>query len=99
MVAFAITAYDDEQESIEDPSYGEIKAYYKTWGLIEGQSTNFEELPSRICTRAELGLEKEDGDDVSDYSKAGRLFETHKNSINDLKYYYKKLKCVETERL
>ena len=32
MLAFALTAYDDETESIEDPDIGELKAYYKTWG-------------------------------------------------------------------
>jgi len=47
-----------------------------------------------MCTRAELGLSQIDGDDVSDYSKAGLLFETHKNSVDDISYYYKKLKCV-----
>ena len=28
MIAFALTAYDDKRESIEDPSFGTIKAYY-----------------------------------------------------------------------
>ena len=31
--AFAITAYDSNPESIEDPSIGTVNAYYKTWGL------------------------------------------------------------------
>ena len=33
--AFAITAYDSNQESIEDPSIGTVDAYYKTWGIGE----------------------------------------------------------------
>ena len=33
MIAYAITAYDDNMESIEDPRYGQLNAYYKQWGL------------------------------------------------------------------
>ena len=33
MIAFGLTAFDDNEEPIEDESYGRIKAYYKTWGL------------------------------------------------------------------
>ena len=33
MIAFGLTAYGNEQNSIEDASYGKLKAYYKTWGL------------------------------------------------------------------
>ena len=33
MIAFGLTAYDDNLESIEDSDYGQIKAYYKTWGM------------------------------------------------------------------
>ena len=95
MIAFGITAFDDNQESIEDPTYGHIKAYYKTWGLGETQSEGFEELPSKMCSRAELGLKPKEGyDDGSDFSKPPLFFETHKNSVNDLEYYYKKFKCV-----
>ena len=31
--AFGITAYDSNQEVIEDPDYGEIKAKFYGWGL------------------------------------------------------------------
>ena len=33
--AFAITAYDDNRESIEDPRYGTVAAKFVTWGLGE----------------------------------------------------------------
>ena len=33
--AFGVTAYDSETESIEDPTIGVLKPYYKSWGLIE----------------------------------------------------------------
>ena len=51
MIAFAITAYDSNREPIEDPSYGTIKAYYKTWGLEDSvQGVAFEEIPTTMCT-------------------------------------------------
>ena len=56
MIAFGLTAYDNEQKSIEDASYGKLKAYYKTWGLTEGHDMRFEEVPSKQCTRAQIGL-------------------------------------------
>ena len=33
MIAFGLTVYDSNPEPIEDPSYGLLKAYYKSWGL------------------------------------------------------------------
>ena len=50
MIGFAITAYDDEQEMIEDEAYGTLKAYYKTWGIGEDGGINFEEIPTSPCT-------------------------------------------------
>ena len=56
-LAFGITAYDDNQEPIEEAQYGHLKAYYKSWGVHEHISgIHFEELPTRQCTRAQLGL-------------------------------------------
>ena len=52
MLAFGITAYDDNQEPIEDPSYGTLKAYYKSWGIKGTSGVDFEELPSEMCSRA-----------------------------------------------
>ena len=31
--AFGVTAYDSNTESIEDPSIGTLRPYYKSWGL------------------------------------------------------------------
>ncbi len=45
--AFGITAYDSNPESIDDPSYGELKPYYKSWGLVGGGGVDFEPLPTR----------------------------------------------------
>ena len=53
--AFGISAYDSNQEAIEDPSIGTLNAYYKTWGLKEGASgIDFEPIPTRNCTKSEL---------------------------------------------
>lgn len=57
--AFGITAYDSNPESIDDPTYGEIKPYYKSWGLKEKAGVHFEPLPMRNCTQAELHINNE----------------------------------------
>ena len=31
--AYGLTAYDSNPEPIDDPSYGVLKAYYKSWGI------------------------------------------------------------------
>ena len=57
MFAFAITAYDSNPDPIEDPSIGTLKPYYKSWGLDPTQSgVQWEQLPTRKCTLAELHL-------------------------------------------
>ena len=54
--AFAVTAYDDELESIEDPSIGTIRPFYKSWGLKGSGEVDFEPIPTRPCTPAELHI-------------------------------------------
>ena len=46
--SFGITAYDGNREPVEDPSYGVLKPYYKTWGF--GYEGFFQEIPTRPCT-------------------------------------------------
>ena len=101
MFAFGLTAYDSNQEPIEDAQYGILKAYYKTWGgVVEGsQSVHFQELETKQCTRAELGLPKEDWDTESDYSKPPLFFEPHPNAVSDFEFYFKKFKCIQKEKL
>ena len=31
-IAFGLTVYDGNKESIEDPDIGEVVAYYRSWG-------------------------------------------------------------------
>ena len=41
MYSFGITAYDSNRESIEDPSIGVLKPYYKSWGLVGDGGVDF----------------------------------------------------------
>ena len=97
MIAFAITEYDDNEMPIEDPSYGQLKAYYKSWGIKENVSVDFEELPTTYCSRSQIGLPPEEGE-VTDEAKR-LFFPVHKNSIGDISYYYRKFKCVDSNFL
>lgn len=60
-MAVAFTAYDSEKENILDPTIGQVvfKAY--EWGP-DPETGDFysrrEEIPSHMCTREELGLER-----------------------------------------
>ena len=46
MLAFGLTDYDDNYEMIDEPDYGELKAYYKTWGLEGDGFVEFKEIPT-----------------------------------------------------
>ena len=35
MIAFGLTHYDGNQEPVEDPTYGILNGYYKSWGILE----------------------------------------------------------------
>ena len=93
-VAYAITAYDSNQEPIEDPRYGILKAYYKTWGLSTGKGVQWTELADQYCSKQELGLNDE-GKIIENQSSSSIFFDTHKNSVSDFTYYHKKLKCLK----
>ncbi len=45
--AFGITAYDSNREPIEDPSYGVLKPFYKSWGIMGTSGIHWQELPTR----------------------------------------------------
>lgn len=93
MIAFGLTAYDDNLEAIDDADYGELKAYYKTWGMKDDLGVEFIELATTYCTKAQLGL-NEDG---SQSDNQGLFYATHKGSVNDLKNYYRKFKCLDSQ--
>ena len=54
-LAFGITAFDSNQEPIDDPRYGRLNAMYVSWGTSAG--TIYESLDMHNCTREELGFE------------------------------------------
>ena len=60
-IAFGITRYDGNKESIEDPDYGTMKAYYRHWGIVDNLAVYVDEVPTRPCTYADFGLD-EDGE-------------------------------------
>ena len=90
MYAFGITAYDSNREPIEDPSIGQLKPYYKNWGIKESNGVDFEELPTRNCTEAEFHI---NGKSKSD----SFFFKPHSNNAGDLSFYYKHLKCLDVD--
>lgn len=91
--AFGITAYDSNDQPIEDPTYGVLKPYYKSWGIKENvKGVDFEELPTRKCKTAELHI----GEETDPKSKFSR---PHPNSQSDLDFYYRKLKCLDLDRI
>ena len=65
-VAFAFVNYDDPSEmelaGIEEADYGEMKAFYKSWGDPNNPGVNFIPLASRPCTPSELLLEEDDNE-------------------------------------
>ena len=76
--AFGITEYDSNPEPIEDPSYGVLRAYYKSWGINKTViGVYFEELPSRPCTASELNIKNETDPE-------SKFFRPHANSFSAL---------------
>ena len=50
-----------EENNIIDPLYGELKAYYKSWGDLDNPGVFYQELQTRPCTKSELLLEESTG--------------------------------------
>ena len=98
-IAFAITAYDANREPIDQPEYGALKPYYKSWGIVDSNDVHFEPLAADYCTREQLGLVA-DADEVKTGDREGsRFFATHKNAISDFTYYSKKYRCVTDDKM
>ena len=70
-----------------------LKAYYKTWGFDDNASgVNFEELPTRNCTEKELHINGQ-SDSESNF------FKSHRNSQGDVAFYFRKLKCLDVDKV
>ena len=62
-IAFAITAYDDNREPIDDYRYGKVAAKIVQWGFGDTQGVDIGGyLDHHNCTREELGLDDYDPD-------------------------------------
>ena len=50
--AFAITEYDNNPESIEDPRFGQMRAKIVSWGFSEDQEVDIDGgiIQSHTCT-------------------------------------------------
>ena len=72
-IAFALTPYDSNPNPVEQPEYGILKAYYKSWGIKDSNDVHWDELETDYCTREQLGLE-EDADEVKTSDRGGSLF-------------------------
>lgn len=97
MLAFGLTGFDEEYGSIEDSDYGEVKAYYKTWGMVDAPGVEFVEIPTSQCTLAQLGVNQDGSQkEKEERQKDAIFYPTHRNSVNDLKNYHKKFKCADS---
>ena len=85
--AFGITAYDSNQEAIEDPSIGTLEPFYKTWGL-GGSGAGFEPIKSRYCDIGDFHI-------LNQTKSDSKFFRPHKLAVPDLNFYHKKLKCID----
>ena len=89
--AFAITDFDDEQESIEDPSYGQLLAQYQEWGLENLHGNGFFPIPLKSCSHEDLGL---------DEARAStNFYPLHRDSVYHVDFYARKFKCFDHERI
>ena len=89
-VAAAITTYDGSSEVVEDPDYGEVKFYIKSFGLGE-PGVIFDELPVRICDPAT------DFNYADDNNPGATFYRANPANGNDLKTYGGKMKCIDTD--
>ena len=64
-----------------------VKPFFKMWGF-DGGSTKFKEIPTRPCSEEEL-LDPESSDSL--------FYKPQPHTAGDLKYYYKKLKCLDLD--
>ena len=72
------------------PEYGEIGAYYKSWGDPDKPGTYYRSIPSRPCTARELNLETNSTDDVVKFWP----FDS-KSSIYDITMFAKNFRCID----
>ena len=88
-VAFGITYYDDNSERLDFDDIGQIVPRIKSWKTNQG--TTFSDVNFWPCTEEELGIDEK-------YSEQdARFYPPHPNSIGFMKFYRKKLNCIEDD--
>ena len=96
-VAFALSAYDSEQEFIEDPDYGTLKAYHYEWGFDEIQSSRLIEIETRRCTEEDLYLNEEEDEEMGQNESQSKMYTLHEQGKSSVEYYKKKFRCIDEE--
>ena len=94
-VAFALSAYDSEQDFIEDPDYGTLKAYHYEWGFEDTQGSRWTQIETRSCTEEDLNL-NEDADEVNKDSES-KMYSLHEKGKYSVAYYKKKFRCTDED--
>ena len=92
MYSFGMTDYDKNPEPIEDPSYGVIKPYYKSWNIKEDGIVDFEELPTRKCSEHEFHINGKT-------DPKSKFFKPSKSHERDIARLHRKLKCLDVAYL
>ena len=95
MFGFFLTAYDQEAESIEDPDYGRLVAKYITWGFDDAPNEDRTEIPTSSCTPEQLGIYP----NGTLSGKQNLFYPVHTNSQNDIKFFHKKFRCFDSEKI
>ena len=73
------------------PEYGEINAYYKTWGDPDNPGTWLKPIATRQCTEKELNIEESsEGDPV-------KFWPYPASSIGDVKAFAKNFRCTDED--
>ena len=91
--AIGFTAFDNEEEEILDPSYGELIVQTREWGVKPDGSfiREFNQLDTHLCSEEELGLSE-------DKSQA-TFMPIDENSETYIRTYRKKMLCLNKEDL
>ena len=96
--AFGITAYDLNQDPIDDPTYGNVVAKYVSWGF--GEDNLNDPIPMKPCSDADLGITvgwngwSDDVENNLDRSET-RFFPINSSNIHAFTFYRKKLRCFD----
>ena len=82
--AFAVgfTAWDDGVGITEDPTYGQIKIFIKSWGLNAPFEDTFHEIETRSCN-------------LDDFKGSADFFTPSKESEQAITDYGHRLKCIK----